>query len=81
MKHADFLFCNKQEAIAFPKYLSTEVGIDENESDLDKIARAMSLYPKHNLKRGRIAIITDSCFSVTIAVSYPTMPELNIVFK
>ena len=41
----------------------------------------MSKYQKLNSKRGRIAIITDSCYSVTVAASYPTMPLLNIVFK
>ena len=81
MEYSDFLFCNKQEALAASKHIGAEIGIDEDEKDLDTIARAMSLYKKLNLKRGRVAIITDSCYSVTVAVSYPTMPELNIVFK
>lgn len=81
MRYSDFVFCNKQEALAASKYIGTELGISEDESNLDEIARAMSLYPKLNLRRGRVAIITDSSKSVTVAVSYPTMPELNIVFK
>ena len=81
MEYADYLFCNKQEAIAASKYIGTEIGISEDETNLDTIARAFSLYSKHNHNRGRIALITDSCYSVTVAVSYPTMPELNIVFR
>ena len=44
MKYSDYLFCNKQEALAAAKHIGAELGVAEDETDLGTIARAMSLY-------------------------------------
>jgi len=70
MEYSDFLFCNKQEAISAAKYIGPEIGISRDETDLLKIAGAIASYKKQNKKRGRVMIITDSHFSVNVAIRY-----------
>ena len=71
LEYSDFLFCNKQEAIAFSsKYgEALNLGLSKNEENLALIALAMSKLAKKNLQRPRAVIITDSIRPVTFVAA------------
>ena len=50
MKYCDFIFCNKQEALACAEYLHAELGLDteEKRTNLQEIASAISSFNKLN---------------------------------
>ena len=84
IEFSDFIFCNRDEAIACKKHLYRELGlsliskrntsneeISDEEKDLKelrKIALAVARYKKNNTKRPRVMVITNSANPVTVAV-------------
>lgn len=79
MKYSDFLFCNKQEALACGRHLHAELGLDteEKRNDVKQICAAVSSYPKLNKNRQKITVITDSENPVTISIYNDNTKELN----
>ena len=70
MNYCDFIFCNKEEALACSEYLHAELGLDTDEkrTNLMDIASAISSYNKSNKKRQKITVITDSSSPVTCSI-------------
>lgn len=59
ISYSDFVFCNKDEALAGATYLKEDLGISDT-SDLKLIARAIAGYKKVNKQRPRVMVITNS---------------------
>lgn len=82
--YADFLFCNKFEAIACSKYFHKELGIEWSEDDtyenLTNIAKAIANYNLSSITRSRprIMIITNSGEPVVCSISeFRDQPQIS----
>lgn len=68
---SDFIFCNKDEAIACAKYLHEEIGLDQSDlTNLNEIAKSVAFYSKKNCEKPRVVVITNSDHPVTVAVQH-----------
>jgi hypothetical protein len=51
ISYCDFIICNKDDAHSCAKHLSNSIGISPEEKDREKIALAMTNYPKVGSQR------------------------------
>lgn len=89
IEYADFLFCNKMEAIACSQHFHEDLGIEYSDDDslenLIKIANSISSFDKNKtLKervRPRIMIITNSGEPVIVSIGPYGDQKQNVFTK
>lgn len=73
IEHSDYVFCNEVEGSALAKAYGLE------ESDRVGAAKCMAKSKKANMKRPRVAIITQGADDVIIAEHNPETPDVEPV--